>query len=194
MTSRRGSAYSRHFATGTRAELAPQRRDDGRQFVHNVGAPLVGRAGAIGGDEVLLVLQRRFAAGVETIPHLVSDGSKVGERGASVVQFVGGAHKVHGFIAALLQALVGAALDNGRDAVAETFANLAQGLVAALVLGRIVQQCGDGFFFRSEGVDDDGCNAQQMTDIRDLRRLAMLRSVSLRRELQRFGELVRVDL
>ena len=67
---------------------------------------------------------------------------------------------------------VGTAVDNRRDVVTKAVANLLARLRAALIFDRIVQQCGDGFIFRTAVFEDDAGDCQQMGDVRCLRAFA----------------------
>ena len=86
-----------------------------------------------------------------------------------------------------------AAVDDMRDAAAELFADFIEAREAALIFYGIMQQRRDDFIFTAAVLNDDGRNAEQVTDIWLAFTLAALVQMQFRRVSKRLHETVCED-
>ena len=148
---------------------------------------------AIGTHQRLVVRENVVGRRVEALPHLVADVPQVAQDGVAVVHLVGGRDAQARWrqrarvLDVLLLALrprrlrrrpgVGAVLDDLRDRVAETGADVVEALAAADVLGRVVEQRRDRLVLTAAVVDDDRRRRPSGGRCRARRALAHVRGV-----------------
>jgi hypothetical protein len=132
---------------------------------------------------------------VEALPHAGAEGAEVGDGGAGVVELVGGGDQAHRSwgraqvleVRLLARAPGGLRRDVGvrarchdvGDDGAEAAADGSEGLRAALVLDRVVEEGGDGLVFVAAVLEDEGGDGQEVGDVRGGGALAQLPGVQL---------------